>query len=163
LLGNATIAPFNNPAKSIDERAAKTSLGHTDARLTNAPAARKVGSAGVLSERGEQILALMNPSVVRMSGLIDNLLDFARGRLGGGFTLTYRAEVDLEPILQQVVNELRIGAPGRTIETDFTLPDAVDCDPARFGQMVSNLLANGLTHGEPGEPVRLQAATTAAS
>jgi hypothetical protein len=25
LLGNATIAPFNNPAKSIDERAAKTS------------------------------------------------------------------------------------------------------------------------------------------
>ena len=92
-----------------------------------------------------------------MSGLIDNVLDFARGRLGGGFTLTYRAEVDLGPILQQVVNELRIGAP------DFTLPDAVDCDPARFGQMVSNLLANGLTHGEPGEPVRLQAATMAAS
>ena len=27
--------------------------------------------------------------------------------------------------------------------------------------MVSNLLANGLTHGEPGEPVRIQAATTA--
>jgi signal transduction histidine kinase len=113
-----------------------------------------------LSERDEQILALMHRSVVRMSGLIDNVLDFTRGRLGGGFTLTRQSEVDLEPILQQVVNDLRIGAPGRTIETDFTLPDAVNCDPARFGQLVSNLLANGLTHGEPGEPVRLQAATT---
>ena len=114
-----------------------------------------------LSERGVQILALMHGSIVRMSGLIDNVLDFARGRLGGGFTLTHQAEVDLEPILQQVVNELRIGAPGRAIETDFTLPDPVTCDPSRFGQMVSNLLANGLTHGEPGEPVRIQAATTA--
>jgi phosphoserine phosphatase RsbU/P len=104
---------------------------------------------------------LMHGSIVRMSGLIDNVLDFARGRLGGGFTLTHQAEVDLEPILQQVVNELRIGAPGRAIETDFTLPDPVTCDPSRFGQMGSNLLANGLTHGEPGEPVRIQAATTA--
>ena len=86
-----------------------------------------------LSERGVQILALMHGSIVRMSGLIDNVLDFARGRLGGGFTLTHQAEVDLEPILQQVVNELRIGAPGRAIETDFTLPDPVTCDPSRFG------------------------------
>jgi signal transduction histidine kinase len=113
-----------------------------------------------LSERGVQILALMHGSIVRMSGLIDNVLDFARGRLGGGFTLMHQAQVNLEPILQQVVNELRIGAPGRTIETDFTLPDPVNCDPSRFGQMVSNLLANGLTHGEPDEPVRIQAATT---
>ena len=44
--------------------------------------------------------------------------------------------------LQQVVGELRIGAAARTIETDFVLPDRVNCDPSRFGQMVSNLLAN---------------------
>ena len=52
----------------------------------------------------------MHGSVVRMSGLIDNVLDFARGRLGGGVTLDSSARVALEPILQQVVNELRIGA-----------------------------------------------------
>ena len=113
-----------------------------------------------LSKRGVQILDMMHGSVVRMAGLIDNVLDFARGRLGGGFTLTLEAGVALQPVLEQVVNELRIGAPGRTIETDFTLPDAVNCDPFRLGQMVSNLLANGLTHGEPDEPVRIQAATT---
>jgi signal transduction histidine kinase len=112
-----------------------------------------------VSKRGVQILDMMHGSVVRMTGLIDNVLDFARGRLGGGIALTRKADVALEPILQQVVNELRIGAQSRTIETSFALPDPVNCDPARFGQMVSNLLANALTHGAPGEPVRLHAAT----
>jgi signal transduction histidine kinase len=115
-----------------------------------------------LSNRGTQILDMMHGSVVRMSALIDNVLDFARGRLGGGFALSRQPEVDLEPILQQVVGELRIGTPGRIIETDFVLPDRVNCDPSRFGQMVSNLLANGLTHGAPDGPVRIHAATDGA-
>jgi signal transduction histidine kinase len=115
-----------------------------------------------LSERGSRILDMIQGSVVRMSGLIDNVLDFARGRLGGGFTLARQVGVDLEPILQQVVGELRIGAQGRTIETDFALRDAVNCDPSRFAQMVSNLLANGLTHGAPQEPVQIHAATDGA-
>ena len=112
-----------------------------------------------LSNRGTQVLDMMHGSVVRMSALIDNVMDFARGRLGGGFALSRRAGVDLEPILQQVVDELRIGAPGRTIKTEFMLLNPVNCDPSRFGQMVSNLLANGLTHGARDEPVRIHAAT----
>jgi signal transduction histidine kinase len=112
-----------------------------------------------LSERGTQILGMMHGSIVRMSGLIDNVLDFARGRLGGGFTLTRKADVALQPILEQVINELRVGAPGRAIETNFTLPERVNCDPSRFGQMVSNLLGNALVYGAPDEPVRIHAAT----
>jgi signal transduction histidine kinase len=115
-----------------------------------------------LSERGARILDMVQGSVVRMSGLIDNVLDFARGRLGGGFTLSRQAGVDLEPILQQVVSELRIGAQGTAIETHFALRDPVNCDPSRFAQMVSNLLANGLTHGASDEPVRIHAATDGA-
>jgi signal transduction histidine kinase len=112
-----------------------------------------------LSERGARVLDMVQGSVVRMSGLIDNVLDFARGRLGGGVTLTREAGVDLKPVLQQVVNELRLGAPGRTLETDFVLPDRVNCDPSRLAQMVSNLLANGLVHGAPDGPVRIHATT----
>ena len=114
-----------------------------------------------LSERGLKILNMMHGSVVRMSSLIDNVLDFARGRLGGGVTLAREDSIALEPILQQVVDELRIGAAGRSIETDFALPDRVNCDPSRFGQMVSNLLANAFTHGAPDEPVRIHATTNA--
>ena len=38
-----------------------------------------------------------------MQGLIDNLLDLARGRLGGGLTLNRNANAPLEPVLREVI------------------------------------------------------------
>ena len=57
MLGNATIAPFNNPAKSIDERPAKNlALGHTDAiptpNDTAAESSRRPLAAMYALERG---------------------------------------------------------------------------------------------------------------
>ena len=40
--------------------------------------------------------SMMQKSAARMASLIDNVLDFARGRLGGGMTLTLSAQ-PLEP------------------------------------------------------------------
>ena len=104
----------------------------------------------------KRFLALMQGSVSRMAALIDNVLDFARGRLGGGIELK-REKVDLEPILQQVVAELRIGAHDREIVAEFSLGEKVECDPSRIGQMVSNLLGNALTHCDVALPVVLNA------
>jgi len=104
------------------------------------------------------ILALMQQSVARMSALIDNVLDLARGRLGGGIALN-RATQSLEPVLNQVIAELRAGFPESQIETDFDLTQQVDCDSGRVAQLFSNLLGNALTHGTPGAPVRVRANT----
>ena len=54
---------------------------------------------------------MINTTVTRMSDLIDNVLDFARGRLGGGITLSCDANRPLEPVLRQVVDELRTASP----------------------------------------------------
>jgi sigma-B regulation protein RsbU (phosphoserine phosphatase) len=113
----------------------------------------------VLSERGRMILGLMDGSVVRAAGLIDNVLDFARGRLGGGITLTRDALEPLEPILRQVVAELRAIAPDQSVETHYALEEPVDCDRVRVGQLLSNLLGNALSHGAKDQPVRLSAST----
>jgi signal transduction histidine kinase len=104
------------------------------------------------------ILALMQQSVARMSALIDNVLDFARGRLGGGIALN-RAMQSLEPVLNQVIAELRAGFPESQIDTDFDLTRQVGCDSGRVAQLFSNLLGNALTHGTPGAPVRVRANT----
>lgn len=87
------------------------------------------------------ILALMQQSVARMSALIDNVLDFARGRLGGGIAVN-RAPQLLEPVLNQVVAELRSSFPDSTIETDSDLVQRVNCDGGRIAQLFSNLLGN---------------------
>jgi sigma-B regulation protein RsbU (phosphoserine phosphatase) len=55
---------------------------------------------------------------MRTAGLIDNVLDFARGRLGGNVTLERDARRPPEPVLQQVVDELRPSSPDREIDSD---------------------------------------------
>ena len=112
-----------------------------------------------LSARGAKVAALMGGSVVRANALIDNVLDFARGRLGGGITLARDADKPLEPVLEQVVSELRSISPAQPIETRFALDEPIVCDHMRIGQLLSNLLGNALTHGAKDQPVRVEATT----
>ena len=105
-----------------------------------------------------EILGLMQKSVARMSALIDNVLDFARGRLGSGITLE-RSPQSLEQVLNQVIAELRSSSPERKIETLFNLTQAVDCGGGRIAQLFSNLLGNSVTHGTAARPIQVQATT----
>lgn len=113
-----------------------------------------------LNDRSKVIVEMVRGSVTRMAGLIENVMDFARGRLGGGLTLQRNADEPLEPVLRQVVEELHNSMPDRLIETRFSMTDPVNCDRRRIGQLASNLLGNALTHGAPDQPIRIDATTT---
>jgi sigma-B regulation protein RsbU (phosphoserine phosphatase) len=113
------------------------------------------------SLRGKRIAKLMEGSVIRARGLIDNVLDFARGRLGGGLTLRRDADEPLEPMLRQVVEELRSISPNRDIVAEYRIGEPVNCDRGRIGQLVSNLLGNAITYGAPDQAITLIAATEA--
>jgi signal transduction histidine kinase len=110
-----------------------------------------------LSEDAIGIARLMKDSAGRMQGLIDNMLDLARGRLVGGLTLRRDANAPLEPVLREVIAELQTSQPGRVIETDFALVKPINCDRVRVAQLFSNLLGNALAYGASEEPVRVQA------
>ncbi|WP_263853369.1 PAS domain-containing sensor histidine kinase [Pelagerythrobacter rhizovicinus] len=112
-----------------------------------------------LSERGIRVAKEMGSTVARASALVDNLLDFARGRLGEGLTLSRESEVPIEPILEQVVAEIQAVHPERAIITEFAIEGPIACDPARIGQLAANLLSNAVTHGAADAPIRVQAFT----
>lgn len=135
-------------------------LGHD---LRNPLAALDAGVGRLLrhgwTEQAPQILQIMRASVRRMSGLIDNVTDLARSRLGGGILLEVNKQSSLEATLVQVVEELRASHPDRTIETTFRFDRTVAVDHSRIAQMFSNLLANALTHGAANEPVRVHGST----
>jgi signal transduction histidine kinase len=136
-------------------------LGH-DLRnpLASIAAGARMLTKEASREASGEILGLMQKSVARMSALIDNVLDFARGRLGSGITLK-RTSQSLAPVLEQVIAEIRSGTPDRDIETRFDLTRPVDCDAGRIAQLFSNLLGNAVTHGAAARPIRVRAATQA--
>lgn len=110
-----------------------------------------------LDAKAGNLAAVIDRSAARMTSLIENVMDFARMRLGGGLPVVRREEVDLQTSLEHVVTELRTAQPHRRLESEMQLTSAVYCDPARIGQLLSNLVSNALTHGDPQSPVWVRA------
>lgn len=110
--------------------------------------------------RGELVLLEMAASIARASSLIDNLMEFARNKLGNGLAIERDAAAPLTPSLKQVVAEIRAIAPERTITLDFDIAEPVNCDRVKIGQLASNLLSNAVTHGASDVPITFRAATT---
>jgi sigma-B regulation protein RsbU (phosphoserine phosphatase) len=133
-------------------------LGHD---LRNPVAAIDAGASlllrAELDAKSRKIVGLMQGSVLRMRGLIDNVLDFARARLGDGLSLDIDATKPLQPTLEQVVRELQWIQPGRDIRTTFQLDTAIPADHARLSQLLSNLLGNAITHGAADHPIEVRA------
>ncbi len=134
-------------------------LGH-DLRnpLASIDAGARLLQKTSLNEKATTIVTMMQDSVRRMAKIIDNVMDLARGRLGGGIALD-RACEPLGPVLDQVVAEARLTYPERAIDVAFDLTAPVDCDRSRIARLFSNLLGNALLYGKADAPVTIRAST----
>jgi sigma-B regulation protein RsbU (phosphoserine phosphatase) len=108
-----------------------------------------------LDHASTSLVEQMLRSIDRMSELIDNVLDFARGRLGGGFPIERSVDKPLRPTLEHVIAEMRAAYPNRKIETNFDQAEVTGCDLPRIGQLLSNLVSNAFKHGAPEAPVKV--------
>ncbi len=115
--------------------------------VTSELIARKVIDPGVVA-----MAARIKANSKRMSSLIDDVLDFARGRLGGGIGIRIDDVHDMDAALQAVVEELQVGQPTRRIIVNINVTHSVRCDAGRIQQVASNLIGNALTHGASGQP-----------
>lgn len=104
-----------------------------------------------------EIASRIKASARRMSLLIDDVLDFARGRLGGGIEVEITDVENINSGLTSVVQELQDAQPDCQIICRIEVSRSVRCDLGRLQQMASNLLANALTHGRPHSPIKINA------
>lgn len=123
-------------------------LGHD---LRN-PLSSIMSGAQLLLRRSKEpsvtrIVDHMLTATCRASRLVDDVLDFARGRLGNGIPLNLRDCGNLHSVLTHIVSEMQSAHPQRLIEADIAPLGIVRCDSDRLAQLLSNLLANALTHG----------------
>ncbi len=103
---------------------------------------------------------MIKATTYRMDRLIENMLDFARGRLGEGIILNRRPQNgELKESLEEIIKELRINSPQRDLEISMQIEEEVNCDKERIGQMFSNLLSNADSHGTIGNSIKINAYT----
>lgn len=79
-------------------------------------------------------------STARIATLIDDVMDFTRGKHGGGLPVTLRAVDDLGTTLSHVVAELQGAYPRRDISCNIFITDPDFCDRDRLSQLLSNLV-----------------------
>lgn len=120
-----------------------------------------VYSAGVLLEKKvtdpvlQGVAARIRVNVKRMSSLINDVLDFARGKLGEGMAVKIAEVEDIDAGLNAVVREFQDGQPNRQIVANISVTRKVRCDLGRVQQVASNLIGNALKHGSPSDPVKV--------
>jgi signal transduction histidine kinase len=132
-------------------------LGH-DLRnpLASIRSGLSILSRDPVHQKAEAVAQLMGEAVGRMEGLIENLLAFAQGRLGGGVPLL-REVKPIEPIITQVLNEFRLSKPDREFLTNLHPMEDVSCDHGKIAQLLSNLIGNAITHGADRESIVVSA------
>ncbi len=99
----------------------------------------------------------LKASAQRMTRLIDDLVDFSKGRAGSAITVVMAAHTDLSELLEAVVDEARDAHPALRFVSSIALGGSVLCDAPRLQQLLSNLLGNAVAYGDNTSPVEVKA------
>jgi two-component system OmpR family sensor kinase len=115
-------------------------------------------SAGQIDERAGKIRA----AVLRVTHLIDNLLNSARVIDGGSELYFQSAEMDVAALLHEVCQLHREMVPSAQIVEQFaaTAPLPVTGDTKLLFQVFSNLLSNAVKYSPAGGAIEVDAAVT---
>lgn len=107
-----------------------------------------------LQPKYTKVAARIYTSAKRANKIIEDLLDFTRSHVAEGIPVI-KEETDLCQICEKIVDEMRGYYPDHVINFAAS-GKATGCfDPARMGQVVSNLIGNAVEHGINTTPITL--------
>jgi PAS domain S-box-containing protein len=115
--------------------------------------------AGLLQRRStdpatRRTVDRMRTSSLRMSRMIEQILDLTRARIGGGLELK-RTPLDIAEMLTRIIDELRATHPSATLDVRCPTLEG-EWDEDRLEQVFSNIIGNAIVYGEPSKPIRIE-------
>ncbi|WP_304997997.1 MULTISPECIES: ATP-binding protein [Corallococcus] len=112
-----------------------------------------LGKVPALDTPARRSVDRIRKATARMTRMINDILDFARSRLGGGIPVT-RQHVNMEELCQGMLEELQVVYPERPLVLEVHGDDLWgDWDPDRVTQVLGNLVVNALQHAMNDSPV----------
>lgn len=113
-----------------------------------------------VDERGSRVATQIYTSVQRASQIVGDLLDLTRCQMGPGIPVK-RTEVDLAPICERIVEEIRAFHPASNIVFEARAQALGSFDGPRMEQVFSNIISNAVQHGDAQLPITVELATRA--
>ncbi|MFF1903379.1 ATP-binding protein [Kitasatospora sp. NPDC058218] len=161
----AVVAAEVEPIKAADRmRTALLAAVSHDLRTPLAAALASIGSlrspdVEFSAEDQAELLATADESLVKLTRLVDNLLDMSR--LQAGALTLHLAETHLDEILPRALDTLPDPyAPVQSLDLTFDIEEGVPAvlvDPPLLERVLANVIANALRHNAPGAPVLVTA------
>ncbi|MFD0272397.1 ATP-binding protein [Kitasatospora sp. NPDC127111] len=161
----AVVAAEVEPIKAADRmRTALLAAVSHDLRTPLAAALASVGSlrspdVEFSPEDRAELLATADESLVKLTRLVDNLLDMSR--LQAGALTLHLAETHLDEILPRALDTLPDPyAPVQRLDLRFEIDEGVPgvlVDPPLLERVLANVITNALRHNAPGAPVLVTA------
>ena len=126
-------------------------LGHDLRSPLNAVSmsAHYLAASGRVLAEGQPALERIGQSVLTMSLMIRDLLEYTRTRLGKHIPVTPLA-YDVGQICESAHDEVQAAHPDRVFDLEMDGDLRAQVDPARLGQVLSNLLNNAIQYGANG-------------
>ncbi|WP_431682680.1 ATP-binding protein [Kitasatospora sp. KL5] len=156
----ATVAAEIEPIKAADKmRTALLAAVSHDLRTPLAAALASIGSlrspdVEFSDEDQAELLAVADESLVKLTRLVDNLLDMSR--LQAGVLTLHLEPTPLDEVLRRAMDSLaQSDAAVQPLDLD-TVP-AVLADVPLLERVLANVLTNALRHNAPGAPVLVAA------
>lgn len=84
-------------------------------------------------------------------------MDLIPGKMGNGMELNVNSVNNLQDTLSHTVTGLSELHPLRSLVTDIKIEGAINCDPQRIAQLLSNLLINAIVHGDHAQIINVKA------
>jgi len=139
------------------ERSKDLFLGVLSHDLRNPLGAIMMSATVMMTQEGPDWLHLKTASRIlnagtRMDGLISDLVDFTRTRLGSGIPIA-RAEMDLQTTCRQTVDEIIAFHPRCVVHFEASGELRGKWDHGRLAQALSNLIGNAIQHGSEHAPI----------
>ena len=152
---------FNSMAEAVADadRQQRDLIGNVSHELRTPIAGLRATLENILDGVTEPtlgVLTIMADRVGRLERLVSDLLDLSR--LEAGMAPLTTSVVNLRDILDDAVDECFAANPSARITIDATPAIVLTADPGRLHQVVSNLLANAITHGDG--PIAVTAAAS---